>query len=275
MELSKLLGGNYPYIHAHVPVYDATILAEGELLMRVGSWGNEGAGYYITAFTAANTEAEDTIGITMTSSTKAYASKENARFYNLASAVPSRTMATGNNFLPVIINPDALYMAFYDQADAVSNSTACSASTALTFTNLEDDIDGGWLYTTDGTDSAATYAGKLRYLTASALGSCTLDSAITVDTSSDMIKILPIGHRLVPLNAEATGLSCSDGTTPASGAADTIYLEIHDNYGRWASMPTHPLRYWNDKGLEGLGGKKAIFWGEIVQLKHAWKYVVV
>ena len=268
MELSKLLGGNYPYVQSRVPVFDGSTLAEGELLMRLAAWHSAGAKYYISAYTDANTEAEDTIGITMTSSAKAYALKENPAKLGLTSAVPDVTTAAGNNFLPVIVNPDALYMAFYDQTDAKSHTHA-ENGTAITISSIEDNFDGGYIYTTDGADSSATYSGELRYITADDGTDLTVDSTLQVDTSSDFIKICPIGHRLIGINGAATGI----GTEIA--APGTKYLETGDAYGRWSSMPTHPLRYWNDKGLSGLGGKKATFWSELVQLKHAWRAVVI
>lgn len=268
MNPARLLGGNVPFV-LNVPVYDATTLVKGELVMRHASWGNEDYTYYITAYTGAATEAEDSLGILQASSADAYASKENAKLYNMASAVPSRGTGAGNNFLPAIVNPDATYFAFYDQTTAISVTTA-STSTTVTITSLEDDIDGAWLYTTEGTDSAATYKGLLRYLTASASGSCTIDSAATIDTSTDVIKILPLGHRTTELNTASTGLM----TSAAGSSTPGVFLDIMENWGRWASAPTHALRYWNDKGLSGLGGKLATFEAEIVQLRHCYRAVV-
>jgi len=267
MHLSKEVGGNYP-LRLNVPVYDAALIDLGELLMRHASWAGTNK-YYITAYSGADTEAEDTIGISQAKSTDLDDHKENSRFYKIGSdGYPDAAVSAGGNFMPVIANPHALYMAAYDQADAVSHTHA-ESGTAITITSIEDNIDGGWIYTTDGTDSSATYEGELRYITADDGTDLTVDSTLTVDTSSDFIKLLPIGHRLVGLNAEATGL------TSTAAASSTVYLEIVENWGKWRSAPTHPLRYWNDKGLSGLGGKLATFSAEIAQLKHCWHYVVV
>jgi len=268
MQLARLLGGNVPYV-TNIPVYDGTLLYKGQMVMRHAAWHNTETKYYINAYVSGSTtEAQDSIGILQASSTDAYASKENKKLYNLSSAAPTVVATTGFNWLPAIVNPDATYFAFYDQTLAKSCTTAVAASTTWVITALEDDIEGAWLYTTEGTDSAATYKGKLRYLTVSSSGTTTIDSAVTVDTSTDFIKLLPIGHRFCPLNLTATGMN----TIIAVGT--TIYLENIENWGRWESAPTHALRYWNDKGLEGLGGKLATFEAELVQLKHCWRNIV-
>ncbi len=263
MHLSRELGGNYPF-RLNVPVLESALVDLGELMMRHTSWASSATKYYHTAYSAATTEAEDTIGVSQARSSDLANHPENNAFYKIGSdGLPNATNEEGSNFMPVIANPHALYYAFYDQADAISITTG-AATTTLTVSSLENHIDSGWMYTTDGTDSSATYVGSLRYLTASASGTATMDSADTTDTSSDIILLLPIGHRLTQLNAESTGL----GTTAAAGAG--LFLEVVENYGTWRSAPTHMLRFWNDKGLDGLGGKIARFEAEIVQLKHTW-----
>ncbi len=263
MQLARLLGGNYPY-RTYIPVYDASDLSDGELLMRASTFTGA-TGYYITAYTSDNVEAEDSIGITLSSSEAAYASKENAKLYNLASAVPSRDASTGFNFMEAIVNPDATYFAFHDQTTAKSVTTA-STSTTFTVASLEDNIDGGWIYTTDGTDSAATYAGSLRYISAAAAGSCTT-TALTVDTSSDFIKVLPIGHRLTGLNAEATGM------TTAIAAETGVYLTIRENWiTHAASAGRELMRKWNHDSLDGLSN--VLIEAEIAQLRHCYRAVV-
>lgn len=265
MELARIMSGNYPY-RTYIPVYDAATLVAGEMVMRLAAWDSSANKYYITAYTGANTEAEDSVGILLVGSTDAYASKENAKLYNMASATPSRSCDTGNNFLEAVVNPDATYYAFYDQTDAKSCSTAISASTTWTITSLEDNIDGGWLFTTTQADASATYDGLLRYLTASASGSCTVDSAVTVDTSTDYVKVLPIGHRLTGLNAESTGL------TTTAAACSGIYLDVRENFLTHDAKPRMPLRKWNDQAGNGLKNIKVE--AELVQLRHCYRAVV-
>ena len=266
MYLTQMLAGNFPF-RTNVQAYDSALLDLGELLMRAATMTGA-TGYYQTAYVGNNTEAEDTIGICQARSSDLVNHKENARFYSINSdGLPDKDASTGFNFMPVIANPEATYMAFYDQSDAVS-FTHAENGTAITITSIEDHLDGGWIYTTDGADADATYVGELRYITADDGTDLTVDSTLQVDTSSDFIKLVPWSHRFVGLNAEATGI------TSAAAASSTVFLEVIENYGRWRQAPTHKLRYWNDKGLSGLGGKIAIFEAEIVQLKHCWRAIV-
>ena len=266
MELARILGSNYPY-KLNVPVCDAAALAEGEMVMRHGSWHSGENKFYITAYTSANTEAEDTIGVLCTSDAKAATHKENSDLYKIGSdGIADAAISAGGNFLPAIVNPEATYFCFYDQTAAQSCTTAISASTTWTITSLEDNIDGGWLFTTAQTDSATTYGGKLRYAAASASGSITTSVAVTVDTSTDFCKAFPIGHRITGLNAAATGFL----TTIA--AETGIYLEVIENWVEHSGSPKRAMRQWWHKGLDGLTNLKVE--AEIVQLRHAWRAVV-
>ena len=273
MELARLMGGNYPF-KANIPVYDAATLAYGELVMRHATWHSNDEKYYISAYVATSaTEAEDTVGIIDACSVNASENKDNRNVYRIGvhsaawGVLPDGVAVDGWNFLPAIVNPDATYFAEYDQTDAINQTGAVAASTAWAVTNLEDDIEGAWLFTTRQASSTATYPGKLRYGTASAAGTLTVGVAVTVDTLTDIVKVLPIGHRLVALNAEATGL------TTTAAAASTIYLEIRENYVQWQGSPEMEMRKWLHDGLDGLGGLRCR--GEIIQLKHAYRQVVV
>ncbi len=265
MQLARILGSNYPY-RTNIPVYDAALLADGELVMRHASWASGTSKYYITAYTGANTEAEDSIGVLQASSTKVKDSKENDKFYKIGSdGIPDAAISAGGNFLPCIVNPEATYFAFYDQTDAKSCTHAETAETTWQITSLEDNIDGGWLFTTDQADSSATYVGKIRYIKASASGSITC-TAITVDTSTDYVKVLPIGHRLTGLNAEATGLT----TTAAAGSG--VYLDIMENWISHSALPREKMRFWDHDASDNLSN--LVVEAEIVQLRHCYRAVV-
>lgn len=267
MELARIIGSNYPYI-LNVPVLESGAIAEGEMMMRHATWNSENTKYYISAYTSDNVEAEDTVGITQTSAVKAAAHKENAALYAIGSdGLPNATIAEGGNFLPCVVNPEATYFAFYDQTVAKSCTTVISASTTWTITSLEDNIQGGWLFTTDDTDANATYPGLLEYVEESpAAGSATMAVAVTVDTNTDFVKVLPIGHRLTGLNAAATGM------TTAIAAETGVYLDILENWVSHSGSPKVRLRFWNHKGLRNLTQLKVD--AELVQLRHCWNATV-
>jgi hypothetical protein len=269
MQLSRIHGSNYPY-KMNVPVYDAATLVDGEMVMRHGSWHSSETKYYITAYTGANTEAEDSIGVLQASAANvqqvANGLGENDQFYKIGTDdIPDAAISAGGNFLPCVTNPGARYYAFYDQTDAQSCDNAESAETAWVIGSLEDNIDGGWLFTTDQADSSATYVGLLRYLTASAAGTATV-AAVTVDTDTDYCKVLPLGHRLCGLNAESTGL------TTTAAASSAVFLEVVENYLTHSASASEEMRYWDHDNLADL--KRLKVEGEVVQLRHCWRAVV-
>ena len=266
MELARTFSGNYPF-KANVPVYDAALLATDELVMRFATWHSGVSKFYITAYTASSAEAVDALGVLECGAVNAGDNKDNNTFYRIGTDdIPDAAISVGGNFLPCIINPDACYFAEYDQTDAIDQTGAVSASTTWAITSLEDNIDGGWLFTTKQKSSTATYSGLIRYATASAAGNITADSAVTVDTSTDVVKVLPIGHRLNGLNAEATGL------TTTAAASSAVQLDLRENYIQWQGSPEMELRYWNHRGMSDLGGLRVR--GEVILLDHCYRQVV-
>lgn len=105
--------------------------------------------------------------------------------------------------------PGCLVAAEYDLTDtmAVASSTAATA----TITSLEDNIDGGWLYV-----AAGVGIGQLLFIMDSASGTAGYLSAPTTtpDSTSTMVKILPISHSLLKMNSTCDKL----GTDAAAGS---------------------------------------------------------
>lgn len=172
-----------------VPVYDGSDdLAKGALLQRGGT--GTAASYFVAATTGAAC-----LGILLEDVTS-----------------PDGTVATGLDYAKCIISPDMMYQAEYDQTSYMNPSVG-SSSTTVTIGSLEDDIDGGWIVDITDTDNVAC-----RFITASASGSCTIDSALTVTTSSNLLKILPIGHRKVGINTTADSAGTKLTSTAAAGS---------------------------------------------------------
>lgn len=234
-----------------MPVYDAALLVNGELLMLGTTDPDAGADQniaFVTAVTASAAEAVDALGILIDS--------------KYAATAPSNVPATaslGPNYGKCIINPFAVYLAEYDQTDAVTITS--TSTTTLTVGSLEDDIDGGFAYFV-GTLSGV--AKSLRHINTAAAGSCVMDSALTTTGAGTdtIIKILPPNHRLTGLNAEATGLT----TTAAAGSG--VSLHIADNYIQSDSTSIQPLRKASHKGLNSLQNAK--FFADVVMLDHVY-----
>jgi hypothetical protein len=251
-----------------VPAYDAATLVQGEYLMLDPAAATDCR--FITAYAGDATEALDGIGIcneTVTTTSKADrgdAITTAATATTDAISSIAATLAQGHRYVKAIINPFAVYLAEYSQAaaDDVALTQAWSTTT-LTLTSLEDNIDGGWVF---GASQSATsgFAGQLRYLTASAAGSCTVDSAPTVagTTNDTIVKVLPIAHRLVGLNAGATDLIST------AAASSTVSLCIVENYIGGRDRALEPLRAEIHEGVDY--GSNAKVYADIISINHLW-----
>ena len=246
MKFTKCRNGAYPVV-MDVPIYDdAAALVAGVLVMRAAHGGTTNS-YFIEAYVSASAnEAVQSLGVLQETV-----------------AVATTIAAGGFTYGKSIINDDALYLAEYLQTTGnIVDVTSASTSTTLTTTSLEDNIDGGWVYFTEKTTAGATGAGGLRYLTAAASGSCTLDSAITIDTTSDFIKILPTGHRVTSLSANSLGLLSK------AAAGSGVSLHILENYISKSGL-VQALRYASHKAKDGLDKDTTKFFAEFAILDHA------
>jgi len=246
------LTGAEPIIR-DLPVYDATSLYNGELLMLGTTDPDSNADQGISLITAyvsdSATEAIDVAGIL---TEKTYESTAPSRIY--------ATDTSGVYYGKVIINPFAVYRAEYLQDTSNDVAITSTSSTTLTVSSLEDDLDGGWVFfplTSTGVKNS------LRFITTSASGSCVMDSALTASgTSADtIIKILPQHHQLVALDTGAVGLSSVDAK-----AGSTTAIIILENYLQSFSHTMQPLRRITHAGLNNLTNAK--FYADILCTDH-------
>ncbi|MBW2086662.1 MAG: hypothetical protein JRI54_11645 [Deltaproteobacteria bacterium] len=252
MRFSYDLAGAEPIIR-DVPLYDASGIANGELVMLGNTDPDSNADHGVAFQTAYESSqaasAVDALGVCQEDIT--------------CTTLPD-VATEAASYGKVIVNPFAVYLAEYSQAaaDDVALTQAWSTTT-LTLTSLEDDIDCGWVL---GSSESATsgFAGQLRWISASASGSCTLSTApTTAGTTNDMIvKILPVNHRLTSLNAGATGLL----SQAAAGAC--VSLHIVENFIEADGLSFSPLRRYNHDGLD-LTNARA--YAAIVMLDHVYK----
>lgn len=244
MRFFRRIGGGEPFI-MDVPVYDATDLVAGELVMLSDQAGADGH-----AMIASDGVTGEQVGVLQeTVTTTADAS-------------------SGYAYAKCILNPDATYLAEVSQrsGDIITANISASTGTTLTITSLEDDIDAGWVYVTDNLGSC-TGAGQLRYLTASAAGSCTLAAAATIGTDSDIIKIPPTWHKLIDANSPFTHI---ESAAAAGAAARVTNIENYvEKRGRFKGLET--LRKSRHGNLNNLneGSKNPTFWCELAMNEHA------
>jgi len=84
----------------------------------------------------------------------------------------------------------------YSQVSAEQIDVASVTTTVITITSIEDNIDGGWLFSVAGTAN-----NLLAYLTASSSTTATSKTATGWDSTTNVIKILPVGAILGSMNA--------------------------------------------------------------------------
>jgi hypothetical protein len=195
-----------------VPMYDAATIALGEFVM-LGTTdpdsGNDESISFVTAYnaTAAN-QAIDALGISLETLTTS----------SSPSIASDYSTTTGPAYGKAIINPGAVYLVEHSTAAADDVAITSTSSTTLTVASLQDDIDGTWAYFPT---SATGVKGSLRLITASASGSCTMDSALTANgTAADtVVLIAPPNVYSFPLTA--AGLTVASGNCQATYKAAT------------------------------------------------------
>jgi hypothetical protein len=269
MELSHLQQGRTPFV-TNVQVYAASAVDDGAMMV-VGNTGSAltNIGATITVSTS-STVANSVVGITQVSSATGSASKENLGTNSHAfridtDGIPNRGTATGGDWLPLCISPDAVYYGRYSQTTgagtASDNIIGFTASTGLLVTagtvGSQAHKTGAWCYSV-GTVSggAATYSGSLRYITNS---SSTVDfvilTAMNISTDSELVLTNSPLFNSVMFTSGASLLRsrCSAGAATAT-RNDGAQIRALDVVGQWDSSPFHRLRYHVDDGLDGLAG---------------------
>ena len=278
MELSRLISGNVPF-KTNIPVYLATTvdgLKRGAVVANGATGANRGFTLSVATTTAA---AKDVMGVLVEGASFAYAnvgdgqgrSTKASDFRVQSDLICDRGAADGNDWLPAIINPDALYFAWYSNTqaaatagDTITQGITASTGTSVTIASFDQDQVGGWLFSyTSNSTGAATFSGSLRYISASTqTGLVGLLTALNISTDSSLIAMTPAGLKSSVI--DSTGRYLRSQGAAGLKVAQGVY--IHDNYGVWDSASMHPLRQWMDDGLDDLTGVK--LFGEVFLFDH-------
>ena len=194
-----------------LPVYAAATGISAGTLLVPGTTADQDAGVYIPAPGAGSTVPADIIGLT--NRTIANADRTDANPDGGADA-------TFGTLEPVaLIKPGDLMCAEYN--DAVTIDVASYSAPTVTITSLQDVFDGGWIYVVQDVSTEAGI-GQLGYCEASASGSVGLRDNFTtaLDSTSDVVMILPIGRNAVAISA----VSATVETKLNTYAANTNYV---------------------------------------------------
>lgn len=121
-----------------------------------------------------------------------------------------------------LVVPANLCYVAYDDVDIAD--VASVSGTTTTITSLEDNIDTGFLYA-----QAGTGIGQIEFIDTSASGSCTMQTAFAtaLDSTTDVLKILPLFHRLLKWDIATATDFTKIGSDAAAGTGRAIILETH------------------------------------------------
>lgn len=272
MEVSRLISGNTPFI-TNIPVYLATTvngLKRGAVVAVGATGAARGATLSVATTTAA---AKDVIGVLNLDASFAYQTEKegtNGHYANSfriqSDLIADRGADEGNDWLPAVVNPDALFLSWYSTTqaaatagDTITQSITASTGTSVTIASLDQDQIGGWLFSVKSNSVGdATYYGALRYIsTATQTGLVGLLTAMNLSTDSSLILMAPWATRSTIINDDGRYLRSQGG----AGLKLAQGIVTWDNYGQWDGAPLHPLRSWMDNGLNSLNNAK--FYAEI------------
>lgn len=273
MELSRLMGGGTPLV-MNINVQDAVAIVDGAVLSQATlNTTAQGVTPLVTRSSAANDAA---FGISQVSSAQASASVDNVNAMNAyrfnidTDGIPNRATTTGSDWLPVCVNPDALYYAEYSiktttatptASDALVTGITAAVGTVVTIASTSDEgIAGGWLMdsrsgaTSSAAADAPTFSGQLRFV-ANATGTIKfgLLTSMNVSVDSNLLWASPQTYSHTLITASASSLA-----SQMNGSTDAKFdqgMKIMENYVKHSEAPLHPLRQWVDDGLDGLTGQ--------------------
>lgn len=222
-----------------VPVYDASDIIKGQALTYGAT--TRGAVLIDAAATAAD--------IIAVSNEKVTAS--------------TTDLTTGTIvYCKAILNPDAVYLAQYDDTEANDIDVVSATTTAITLGSCDDDLDGSWIYVNSGTGQ-----GQLVFIGAASSTVMTLDttSAMAVCASdSDVILIRK------PWKHAGTGGKDLDSTFAklATDEDETGEIAVLENYIEAATIAHQPLRPGSHHALENLHNQSVKFYSDIYFTDH-------
>jgi len=163
-----------------------------------------------------------------------------------------------------LIAPDRIIRLEYDQtAGSAIVCTEAVNSTTMTVTSIEDNLDGGFVYTVSGTG-----LGQTNYITADNGAALTLKAAFgtDLDTTTYFIKILPRFHDLISLSTDGTMLA----SQAAAGAVTGMIFDSHIVYrGVGNEAQLDPTKH---AALTGLNNQKGVKFEADIAIRNSAVY---
>lgn len=223
-----------------LPIYDASSLTKGQALI----WGQDASA------TGSYTALVDATAATPVD------------IFAMLAEAPSTT--TTNIGTPLIysakvqmVNVVPVWKAYWDETAANDIDVSSSTSTVVTHGSGDDNLDGSWIYMNSGTG-----AGQLRYCSAAAATTKTVNTAFTTtpDSTTDFLLIRNQGLPTGGVNLDST-LSLLSSAVSATGQ-----LLLLKNYVEGASVGTKELNITTNSDLEAdaLNNRGVRFFSHII-----------
>lgn len=224
------------------PWYDASSIIKGQAL----TYGATTKGAVLID---ASAQAADVIGVS-----------------HEAKTVSTTALTTGTLvFGKTILNPDAIYLCQYDDAQASDVDVVSSTTAAITLGTCDDDLDGSWIYINSGTGQ-----GQLGYVGAASTTVMTLDTTTALGTAPASDSDVLIIKKAWKYN-DAVGADLSATFDELLSDEDTTgAIAILENYIEATSVPFGPLRPRQHHALSNLHNHKVKFYADIYFTDNAF-----
>ena len=176
-----------------------------------------------------------------------------------AKTATSTALTTGTLvFAKVILNPDAVFLAQWDDSTTYDVAITSSSTSVVTVPTMDDDLDGSWVYVNDGTGK-----GQLGYVGAADTTTLTLDTTAAFGTAPDSTSaILLIRHPWAVANGGGNDLSATFDEL-LSDEDTTGEILLLENYIEATTVPFGPLRPRQHHGLSNLHNSAVKFYSDI------------
>lgn len=173
---------------------------------------------------------------------------------NTSAGGDSKQDGTAYTRKKLIINPSCVYQCELTDPTTTAIAVASTSGTTVTITSLEDDIDGGWLWGSDG---------LVQWIATAAAGSCTTKASTAWTSSTKVSRLLPLYKILLDLNTAGTKLL----PAAAIGTGKVIVLENYIQIAGGKIEVLDPTKHAGITNLYASGGK---LFSDILFQNHAF-----
>lgn len=219
-------------------------------LMQMGVTGGTNTSIAIPAVSTAGDATNLPIGLLAEAHSNS--ASGDATTQTIVSFYPNGTLASGKTQFPSraieLLDLGLIMRMDYANSDATQVSVASATSTVITITSTEATLDGGWSYVMGGTG-----IGQLSWIKSSTTGAWTIKAnTTTLDSTSKLLKILPIFHSLPTFLVNTTTVPTKIDSKAAIGTGRAVTVGQYIVKPDGIPQRMDPLTYDGATGLSSL-----------------------